>query len=129
MTTIPIHLENTTGNVSPLISEIRHALQKLLNQNEPTCIDLNSLPFSPDDEQILQQRLGKGEIQAELNSLGISRIWETQISGVWWIEHFNAENQKTNQYLEITWIPDILKSQIEDVRDSLEQLTSIQNTF
>ena len=122
MTTIPIHPEQTTGNVSPLLKEIQHALQKLLEQNQSTCIDLNSLPFSPDDEQALRGQLGQGEIKAELNSLGVSHIWETQISGVWWVEHFNAENQKTNQYLEITWIPDILKSQQEDVKDSLAQL-------
>ncbi|MCV6638387.1 hydrogenase expression/formation C-terminal domain-containing protein [Candidatus Albibeggiatoa sp. nov. NOAA] len=122
MASIPIHPEHITGNVSPLLVEIKHALQKLLEQNEPTCIDLNSLPFSPDDEQALRERLGQGEIKAELNSLGVSHIWETQISGVWWVEHFNVENQKTNQYLEITWIPDILKSQQEDVRASLEQM-------
>lgn len=123
MTTIPIHSEHTTGNVSPLLTEIQYALQKLLTHNEPTCIDLNSLPFSPDDEQILRERLGQGEIKAELNSLGVSHIWETQIHGVWWVEHFNIENQKTNQYLEITWIPNILQSQPEDVQGSLEQLT------
>ena len=124
MTTIPIHPEHTTGNVSPLLNEIRHAIQKLLEHNEPTCIDLNSLPFSPADEHVLRKHLGQGEIKAELNSLGISHIWETQISGVWWVEHFNAENQKTNQYLEITWIPDILKSQKDDIKESLARLAN-----
>ncbi len=119
---IPIYPEQITGNVSPLLNEIQHALQKLLARNESTCIDLNSLPFSADDEQLLRQHLGRGEISAELNSLGLSRIWETQISGVWWVEHFNTENCKTSQYLEITWIPDILKSQREDVQDSLKKL-------
>jgi hypothetical protein len=40
--------------------------------------------------------------------------------------NFFAENQKTHQYLEITWIPDILKSQIKDVNHSLERLANAQ---
>lgn len=121
MTTIPIYPEQVS--ISPLLTEVQHALHKLVQHNESTCIDLNSLPFSAHEEQVLRHQLGQGEVKAELNSLGKSCIWETQISGVWWVEHFNLDNQKTHQYLEITWIPDLLKSQPQDVQESLQQLS------
>ena len=35
------------GNVKPLLFEIIHALDRLLADDEPTVIDLASLPFAP----------------------------------------------------------------------------------
>jgi len=116
--------EERTENALPLLHEIRHALALLLETGEATVIDLRSLPMAAMDAQQLLQVLGQGEIQAQLDSLGKSLIQETRIPGVWFIEHFNTEERLVGQSIEVTFIPTILKSQPEDVRQGLLRLSA-----
>ena len=60
-------------------------------------------------------KLGTGEISAELDALGASRIRETIYPGVWWLEHYNTAGELAGRYIEITTVPEILKSQEADV--------------
>ena len=69
--------ESPRGNVEPILGEILHALDRLLDDGEPTIIDLGRLPFGPGEIEHLELRLGTGEINAELDALGASRIRET----------------------------------------------------
>ena len=55
-----------TGNVEPLLHEIRHALANLLNYEQESCIDLRSLPLAPGEQQELLDILGQGEVSASL---------------------------------------------------------------
>jgi|GEM_PF-387019 len=109
---IPIQIKSkiSLGTLLPLLHEIRHALNKLLNQQEETAIDLRNFPLSQQDKQTLFQVLGKGEIQAELTALGRSLIWETQLPGLWVVEHYNTDEILLSQSLEITGIPSILST-------------------
>ncbi len=107
--------ESARGNVEPILSEILHALDRLLDEGETTVIDLGRLPFGPGEIEKLEQTLGTGEISAELDALGASRIRETIYPGVWWLEHYNAASELAGRYIEITRVPDILKSQDADV--------------
>jgi hydrogenase-1 operon protein HyaF len=116
--------EEITENALPLLHEIRHALTQLLETGETTVIDLRSLPLGSMDAKQLFQVLGQGEIQAQLDSLGKSLIQETRIPGVWFIEHFNTEERLVGQLIEVTFIPNILKSQQEDIRHGLLQLSA-----
>ena len=45
---------DTTGNVIPLLHQIRHALSQLLAQQEETTIDLRRLPLSASEESQLE---------------------------------------------------------------------------
>lgn len=112
---IPVQVEATHGNVRPILFEIMHALDKLLDENIPTTIDLAGLPFGPGELERLQNSLGDGELAAELDALGKSHIRETAYPGVWWIEHRNANEEITGRYLEVTRRPDILCSQHTDI--------------
>jgi len=103
------------GNVQPLLNEVLHALDRLLESGEPTVIDLSSLPFGPGELDELERRLGDGELTAELDALGESRIRETAYPGVWWLEHRNASGDVVGRYLEITRAPEILMSQPADI--------------
>ncbi len=103
------------GNVRPLLNEIIHALDRLLNDDEPTVIDLASLPFAPDELEDLEQSLGTGELSAELDALGKSFIRETAYPGVWWVEHHNTGGEVVGRYIEITRSPEILMSQDADI--------------
>jgi len=115
------------GNVKPLLNEIIHALDRLLGTDEPTVIDLASLPFAPGELDELEQALGNGELNAELDAMGKSRIRETAFPGVWWVEHRNTGGAIVGRYVEVTRCPEILLSQDADIgagraklRDSLE---------
>jgi hydrogenase-1 operon protein HyaF len=103
------------GNVKPLLNEIIHALDRLLSDDEPTAIDLASLPFAPGELDELESKLGRGELSAELDALGKSLIRETAYPGVWWVEHRNAESEVVGRYIEITRSPEILMSQDADI--------------
>ena len=103
------------GNVKPLLNEIIHALDRLLSDDEPTAIDLASLPFAPGELDELERVLGNGELTAELDALGKSLIRETAYPGVWWLEHRNTAGEIVGRYVEITRTPEILMSQDADI--------------
>jgi hydrogenase-1 operon protein HyaF len=103
------------GNVVPILNEVVHAMDRLLDDDEPTVIDLASLPFAPGELEQLEGFLGVGELIAELNALGRSRIQETMYPGVWWLEHRNTADEVVGRYIEITRTPEILMSQNADI--------------
>jgi hydrogenase-1 operon protein HyaF len=111
-----------THNVVPILHEIRHALRKLLESGEPAIIDLRAMPFAPGEENELEQRLGRGEVTVQLNTLGPSEIRETAIAGVWLITHYNDEQEVLGKFIEVTRIPSIIMSQSEDVEAGLKAL-------
>ncbi len=112
---IDVLVEPQHGNVRPILNEVLHALDRLIDTDEPTTIDLAGLPFGPGEFDDLEALLGKGELSAQLDALGTSRIRETAYPGVWWIEHRNAHNEVVGRYLEITRTPEILSSQLADI--------------
>lgn len=112
---IPVQVEATHGNVRPILFEVLHALDRLLDEDTPTTIDLAGLPFGPGELDGLEALLGEGELVATLDALGNSRIRETAYPGVWWIEHRNVNNEVVGRYLEVTRLPEILCSQDADI--------------
>lgn len=125
---IAVRVEATDGlplnhaNATPIMYEILHALRKLAAQGESTTIDLQAIPFGPGDEDELLDLLGTGEITVELNSLGSSSIRETAYSGVWIIDHRNADDQRIALHIDIAQVPMIICSQPEDVAEALNRL-------
>ncbi len=111
-----------TWNVQPILHEIRHALGKLLETGETHVIDLRSIPLAPGEEQTIIDTLCCGEVHAKLNALGPSEIYETRFAGVWLVTHYNEENSVISRFIEITHIPEILRSQSEDMTIALTQL-------
>jgi hydrogenase-1 operon protein HyaF len=112
---IGIAVPNDHGNVKPILNEIVHAIDKLLESGEPTTIDLAGLPFGPGELEHLEAALGEGELSARLDALGNSSIRETAYPGVWWLEHRNAHDEVMGRYIEITRTPEILSSQEVDI--------------
>ena len=114
--------ESLTHNVQPLLHEIRHALGKLLADGECTVIDLRSIPLAPGEEQKLLDELGRGEVHAQLSALGSSDFVETRYPGVWVVEHFNSNDEVIGKFIEVCDMPELLRSQQDDIREGLEQL-------
>lgn len=119
---IRIRVEAETGNTQPLLHEIRHALARLLETDESTVIDLQSLPIAPAEVEALETALGRGEVSAELHAFGRSDIRETAIPGVWIIEHYNNEDELMAKLIEVTRVPEILCSQAADIAGGLREL-------
>ena len=38
--------------------------------------------------------LGRGQVEATINALGPTRLWETRFPGVWVVDYSNAEDQR-----------------------------------
>jgi hydrogenase-1 operon protein HyaF len=119
---IPVTTEHVTGNVEPLMHEIRHALKRLAAGGEGTVIDLQSLPLAPGEDERIEAALGRGEVSAELNALGQSLIQETAYPGVWLVTHRNNENAVVGRFIEVTRIPELLKSQQIDIEHGINRL-------
>jgi hydrogenase-1 operon protein HyaF len=123
---IPIYAQAeeaySVGNIRALLAEIAARLEKLANDGTTGSIDLNSLPFAPGEYEQLRQTLGQGEVSARIEAIGPSEITETRYPGVWWVTHYNVEGDIVADMLEITTIPEIIRSQPEDIRTGLELL-------
>jgi hydrogenase-1 operon protein HyaF len=117
-----------TGNVGPILNEIRHALNKLLEDGESTTIDLRALPLGPGEEQHLDALLGTGEVTATIDAMGPSTVNETLFAGVWLVTHRNTEDEILGKFIEITRYPSILESQTEDMRSALKALPDLLAT-
>ncbi len=114
--------EELTRNVKPLLHEIRHALDALLDSGARSVIDLRSMPLAPGEEQQLLEELGRGEVNARLHALGPSEIIETRYPGVWLVVHYNNADEVIGKFIEVCDVPELLRSQQEDIREGLERL-------
>jgi hydrogenase-1 operon protein HyaF len=118
---IPIRIEpagaaeGLGGGVTAVLHEIVTLLERLATVGEPAAIDLRSLPMSPQDRAELQRVLGEGEVQATLNAEGISRIHETRVPGVWWVEHRDRQGELIAELIEVTRVPEILASASKEI--------------
>lgn len=111
-----------TGNAGPILREIATALARLLDSGHETTIDLGALPFSAGDEKALDAALGTGEVHATLDALGRSHVAETGVAGVWRVDHFDQHGETLSRFIEITFVPDILKTQRADAETGLARL-------
>ena len=114
--------DQLTFNVEPLLHEIRHALQELADYGKTGIIDLRSIPLAPGEEERIINTLGQGEVRARIDALGPSEIGETRYAGVWLVTHRNDNGEIIGRFIEITTMPDILRSPDEDIRQACSRL-------
>ena len=114
--------EVDTGNVAPLLHEVRHALQALLDEGAETVIDLRALPLAPGEEQRLCELLGVGEVRIVIDALGPSEIVETGFPGVWLSTHHNTEGAVVGRFIEVCVVPTLAGAQQADMQAGLQAL-------
>jgi hydrogenase-1 operon protein HyaF len=114
--------DGRSGHVAALLREIESLLRSLVERDEGGSIDLRSLPLTENDLVQLEEALGEGEVAAQVDSLGFSRVWETAVSGVWWVSHENEEGEVIGEFIEVTYCPEILITPTEDVKESWQAL-------
>jgi hydrogenase-1 operon protein HyaF len=127
---IPIHIEPSAtpdapqagkvqgglgGGVTAILSQVVNLLDALARGNGSALIDLRSLPMSPQDRLDLQQVLGEGEVTATVEADGQTRIRETGIAGVWWVEHFGQHKALIAEMIEVALVPQLLASAVDEI--------------
>jgi hydrogenase-1 operon protein HyaF len=108
--------------VDALIMEVGGLLRRLIDHGETGSIDLLGLPLSPSCIASLEQRLGRGEVTAQLDAAGLSDIRETRFPGVWWSRHRNEAGRIIGMLIEVTFVPEILRADADDVARGYQSL-------
>lgn len=122
---IVVRNETTEGlgaGVNAILHELTGMLEILIESDRGNAIDLRGLPLAPGEYEQLRTTLGEGEVSVEINALGPTRIRETAIHGVWWVTHYNMQDQVLAEFLEVTKVPQLLKTERDDIRDGLDLL-------
>ena len=125
---IRVRTEVASGNIPPLLHEVRHALAALSETGAGNIIDLKAIPLAPGEQEAILATLGEGEVRAELQSLGKSEIRETSFPGVWVVTHYDEQGDIKARFIEITRMPEILESQAPDITEGLARLESLLHT-
>lgn len=105
--------------VKALLRELQALLQDLVNEGKSASVDIRSLPLSPIDYDFLKSFLGEGEVTATINALGPTTIRETEIPGIWWVTHSNADEMILTESIEVTELPEMLKTQQQDLQHAI----------
>ena len=127
---IPIAVANDvagltlSGNADPVLHEIQSLLNDLVTTGKSASIDLRSLPLFPGDYEKLKEVLGQGEVSATIDAMGPTQVRETSVHGVWWVTHYNSDETIIAEFIEVTYIPEILRTHPADARVGLELLHS-----
>jgi hydrogenase-1 operon protein HyaF len=126
---IPIHVVDSaraepglSGNAQPLLNELAEQLRRLLDGGETSAIDLGALPLTPADLDWLREKLGTGEIVVTLDANGVSTLSETACPGLWWVTHRNEQGVVSAEFIEVAFVPELVKAHPDDIRTGLESL-------
>jgi len=111
-----------SGNAVAILHEISEMLDELVEEDESSAIDLQSLPLTPGDYELLREVLAEGEVVATIDAIGPTEVRETVYPGVWWITHYNVEGDIVADVIEVGFVPEILKSHPDDVSDARDRL-------
>ena len=129
---IPVHVIHAppsgaglSGNAAPLLRELDESLRRLLESGETSAIDLSALPLTPADLDWLRDNLGTGEIAISLQADGESTLNETACPGIWWVTHCNEAGAVTSQFIEVAFVPELVKAHPQDVAIGQGRLQSL----
>jgi hydrogenase-1 operon protein HyaF len=112
----------TIGSVRAIGHEIVALLARLAATGEAGAIDLKSLPVGSEDRARLMALLGDGEVSAVVEALGGTRVRETRYPGVWWVTHENSAGDVIAEFIEVTAVPEILRTPVADLAAASAQL-------
>ena len=132
---IPIRVEQmpTPEDVAiakSILFEIHAHLQNLLTDGDGGIIDLRSLPaLNQASLGMLEKWLSVGEVSAVVSGVGKTEVRETTYAGVWWLVYRSQKGDIVTESIQIAEIPDVLKSQREDVELGIKRLTSVLSAF
>lgn len=110
------------GKARALLHELEAMLARFVQCGERGSIDLHGLPLLPGDHECLRATLGVGEVHARVQAMGVTEVHESAVPGIWWVRHRDEAGQVSAELLEVTDVPEILKTHPADVRRGWEAL-------
>ena len=113
-----------TGMSEAVLAEVAARLAEVVAGASVPPIDLTAMPLTSEDRADLEQRLGRGEVFATVESAGRSQIWETQFSGVWFVRHFGENDRIASECIEFGAAPEILFSHRADMAAAARRLAT-----
>lgn len=121
-------LQRPTGMAHALLREIADHLAVLDSTGAAGAIDLSSLPMNNADIEELKALLGRGEVEVGVDTVGRSEFYETTYTGVWWASHYGDDGSKLTERIEITAVPEMIKSHPDDIRNAHQRLRDALST-
>ncbi|MFO8004225.1 hydrogenase expression/formation protein [Thioalkalivibrio sp.] len=130
---IPVHFDSgpgpagsePTGMAEALLREVADHLLTVAQGGERQVVELGNLPLSEGDLRLLEERLGRGEVEAKISASGLTEVYETAFHGVWWVKYFDNGDRPAAQQLEIGTVPMILEAHPEDIQASAERFSQL----
>ncbi len=105
-----------------LLHELVELLRKLVEQDEPSHVDLTAMELDEADYTLLRETLGEGEILAQVSNFGRFSVIETGYPGIWWVTHMDEQGQVLSDFLEVSYCPEVLIAEAETVEDGRDAL-------
>jgi hydrogenase-1 operon protein HyaF len=111
-----------TGMADAVLSEVAARLADFAETGATAVIELTSMPLTVQDRAALDERLGRGEVSAEVEAAGRSEVWETAFAGVWFVRHHGEGGRISSESIEVTKVPVLLESHPDDARAAARRL-------
>ena len=92
-------------------------------------ISLTLLPMTPEDLDLLVDRLGTGPVKIVSRGYGSCRVQATAVHNVWSVQFFNAMDAILLDTIEIGDVPAAAQAAVEDFRDSAVRLREIGEAY
>jgi hydrogenase-1 operon protein HyaF len=118
----PLAAPGLTGMADAVLSEIASLATQCGETGGSAAIDLTSMPLTRQDREAIAARLGRGEVEATIESAGRSEVWETAYAGVWFVRHLGLDGKVATETIEICAAPLILFSHPDDRRAAAARL-------
>lgn len=124
---IPVHAVGAVptapgGALTAMLYEITGMLKALIESGETGSVDLRRAPLDAAEHRELKSLLGRGEVNATVDSLGPTEICETAIPGIWLVSHRNPNGDTIGEFIETTTCPELLGAHSADMRAGLRTL-------
>jgi hydrogenase-1 operon protein HyaF len=110
-----------SSQVLAILQELQTMLNTLVESGDENYVDIHGLPLLPGEMASLKQILGSGEVEATISALGPTHVTETSVPGIWWVTHRNANDEVISEFIEVTDLPEILKTQHHDLHEAPEK--------
>jgi hydrogenase-1 operon protein HyaF len=95
------------------LARVRDALAAHGGNAGAAGVDVSHL--SPEEQMLVNQVLGEGEVSIKLGGLSSVRIQESVLTGVWRVRRFNADGRCEQDTIEVCDIPAIVAASVEAV--------------
>ena len=113
-----------------IFSELRQLLADMRGSDGtpptvPPAIELSRQPLSPADKAYINEVLGRGSIEAQMQGFARSTITQTKVRGVWRSKILNKANKELLDELVVSELPPEIPSTPEELPGAISKLSDM----